>query len=131
MRFGRAPARVGFPRDRGSEKFAGRRRLHGSCPLERVRRVLLILHGPIDVETIRRRWEAAVADDVEYAVCYQLPRDNQGFRDILSAQRTVTAALREVCGTRAESMAIFAITDRDGDRVEDCAREWGATEVRT
>lgn len=92
---------------------------------------MLVLHGPIDVEAIRRRWEAAAADEAEYAVCYQLPRDNHGFHDMLSAQRTMTAALREACGLRAESMAVFAITDRDGDRVEDCARDWGATEVRT
>lgn len=95
-----------------------------------MRRVLLVLRGPIDVETVKRRWETARADGAEYAVCYQLPQGSHGLPDMLSAQRTVTAALRKACGSRAESIAVFAITDREGDRVEDCARDWGATEVR-
>jgi hypothetical protein len=94
-----------------------------------VRRVLLVLRGPIDVETVKLRCGPLFAEEAELAVCYQLPQGSHGFHDMLSAQRTMTGALRQACGSRAESIAIFAITEREGDRVEDCARAWGATEV--
>lgn len=91
---------------------------------------MLVLRGSIDSETMLQRWKEASLDFAELAVCYELPPDRNGFRDALMAQRAVTGALRRACGPQAESIAIFAVTDRDGERVDDYARAWGATEVR-
>jgi hypothetical protein len=38
--------------------------------------------------------------------------------------------LRQACGTEAENIPVFAVSDRDGERVEDYARAWGATMVK-
>jgi hypothetical protein len=41
----------------------------------------------------------------------------------------VTLALRRIGEAAVESVAVFAASERDGERVDDCARAWGATEV--
>lgn len=94
-----------------------------------MRRVLLVVRGPIDPEMFRRRYEVISSAQGAIAVCYELPAGHDGFHDALSAQREVTEALRQACGPSAEDIAIFAVSERNGDRVEDYAREWGATEV--
>lgn len=94
-----------------------------------MRRIMLVLRGSIDSELVRQRWQEVSSGAAELAVCYELPTDHNGFRDALEAQRAVTGALRRACGQQAESIAIFAVTDRDGERVDDYARAWGATEV--
>ncbi len=63
-------------------------------------------------------------------MCYELPPGQNSFKDALRAQRTVTHALRQVCGAEAENVPIFAVSDREGERVEDYAQAWGATVVR-
>jgi hypothetical protein len=90
---------------------------------------MLVLSGPIDAAMVSQRWQAWASEIAEFAVCYELPVDQNGFRDALAAQRAVTQALRRACGQQAETIAIFAVTDREGERVGDYAREWGATEV--
>jgi hypothetical protein len=94
-----------------------------------VQRVLLVMRGPIDTETVRRRWESVEDGTADLAICYELPSGSEALPDAVQAQRAITEALRAVCGARAEAIAIFAVTDRDGDRVADYAREWGATRV--
>jgi hypothetical protein len=49
----------------------------------------------------------------------------------LDAQRKVTAALRRALDGSAESIAVFVVSRADRDAVVECAKEWGATEVRT
>lgn len=94
-----------------------------------VRRVLLVLRGPITIDMVKSRCEPFSWGSGELAVCYELPPEADGFREALAAQRSVTEALRAARGSGAESIAIFAVSGRDGDRVEDCARDWGASEV--
>ncbi len=94
-----------------------------------VRRVLLVLRGVIDADTVKRRCAEVAYEPLDLAVCYELPSGHDSFDDALSAQRALTELLREACGARAESVPIFTVSDRDGDRVDDYAREWGATEV--
>jgi hypothetical protein len=97
----------------------------------RVSRVLLVLRGPITPEAIRERWAQLSGEVAELAVCYELPQGHDGFVDGLLAQRGITQALRQVCGPSAENIAIFVVTDHDGDRVDDYARVWGATVVHS
>jgi len=94
-----------------------------------VQRVFLVLSGPIDAATFGDRCSEVLAQGVELAVGYELPRGADDFRAALDAQRVLTRALRRRLGERAEGIAIFAICDRDGERSSDYAREWGATEV--
>jgi len=78
---------------------------------------------------VKQRWAAISADEGELAICYELPPGKDGLLDALSAQRALTVVLREACGARAEQVAVFAFADRDGERLEDYVREWGATVV--
>jgi hypothetical protein len=50
--------------------------------------------------------------------------------DAVAAQRAITTAMRLVFGERAESIAIFVASSRKGQGIAECARAWGATEVR-
>lgn len=92
-------------------------------------RVLLVLRGPIDTEVIKQLWLTTKAESSEVALCYEMPADSDGLGDVLLAQRAVTEALRRACGEAAERIAVFAVRDREGERVSDIAREWGATVV--
>ena len=99
-----------------------------------MQRILVILRGPIDVKSVRSRF---ALDDLNVtvphamAVCHVLPDGADGLHDSIRAQREITAALREALGSRAEDLAVLVAYDREGYRVDDCAREWGATIVRS
>lgn len=93
-------------------------------------RVVLVLRGPIEAEMVKQRWATVASEEGELAICYELPAGKDGFHDALRAQRAVTVALREACGPRAEQVAVFALADRDGERLDDYVRDWGATVVR-
>jgi hypothetical protein len=78
---------------------------------------------------VKQRWATVSSEDGELAVCYELPLGSDGFHQALHAQQAVTSMLRQECGPRAEQVAVFAISDREGERLEDYVREWGATVV--
>jgi hypothetical protein len=94
-----------------------------------MQRILVVLRGPIDAGTVRRRCTFDVEGPYEMAVCHVLPQGSDGIRDGLRAQQEITAALRVAMGRRAESVAVLVASEREGDGVDDCAREWGATLV--
>jgi hypothetical protein len=94
-----------------------------------VRRILYVFRGPVRAEDLRRCREALAEASCEVAVCVVLPEGRSGLRDAIREQRAVTAALRHVFGPEAETVAVFAATDEEGNRPSDCARAWGATEV--
>lgn len=96
-----------------------------------MRRILIVLAGPPDGETLRNRCPSSDFDAVELAVCCVLPAGRTGLSEGLLAQRELTSALRGVLGEVAERVTVLVAWDEDGYRVEDCARDWGATEVRT
>lgn len=94
-------------------------------------RLLLVTTGPIDAALVRRRWSEGrsnVTEPYEMAICHVLPAGG-GLRETLRAQRAITAALREALGAGAEAVAVLVASDQEGDRVDDYAREWGATVV--
>lgn len=70
-----------------------------------------------------------MAEPHELAVCHVLDDGRDGLEQSVRAQRVLTAALRIALGARAENVAVFVASDRDGYRIGDCAREWGATSV--
>lgn len=92
-------------------------------------RVLVVLRDPIIVDAVRERCGQAMAEGHSVGVCY-VPTDPLGLQAVLDAQRRVTQALRHALDKRAEGVPVFVASERDGDRIEDCARAWGATEVR-
>lgn len=96
-------------------------------------RLLVVLRGPVDAATVReecRVAQLAVAGPHKMAVCHVLASGQDSIADALRAQRQVTALLRHVLGTAAaERVPVFVASERDGQRVEDCGREWGATVV--
>jgi hypothetical protein len=63
-------------------------------------------------------------------VSQRLPNQMSESSNSLEHQRRITVALRRAFGALAEAIAVFIVTNGEGDRVEDCARAWGATEVR-
>ena len=88
------------------------------------------MRGPIEASAVSARLEGESWGSSEFAFCYELPADRNGLRDALEAQRALTEVLRQVCGQGAESIPIFAVSNRAGERVEDYALAWGATVVR-
>ncbi len=94
-----------------------------------MQRILVVLRAATDVETLRQRFRPSVAETHEMAVCYVLPDNEQGIGAMVEAQRRITVSLRRALDQRAERIAIFVVTDRDGDSVDACARDWGATVV--
>ena len=92
-------------------------------------RTLVVLSDPIVAETIRERCSALIADGHEVAVCYVLA-SQPGLRASLDAQRRITVELRHALETSAETIPVFVVSGLDGDGVDDCARAWGATDVR-
>jgi hypothetical protein len=92
-------------------------------------RVLVVLAGSVELGVIEQRCAGVVGDGHEVAICYRFPSE-VALPRILDAQREVTAALRRVFGQAAEAIPVFVATNADGDRVEDCAAAWGATDVR-
>jgi len=91
-------------------------------------RSLLVLDGLIEAEVLRERLASQVTSEHEFAICY-VAGVPSGLARTLNAQRALTAVLREVLGDSAESVAIFVVSGADGDGVEECATEWGATNV--
>ncbi len=94
-----------------------------------MQRILVVLRAATDVETLRQRFRPSVAETHEMAVCYVLPDNEQGIGAMVEAQRRITVSLRRALDQRAERIAIFVVTDRDGDSADACARDWGATVV--
>jgi len=96
-----------------------------------VHRILVTMRGQIDEQSVRS-WAAGIpVDETHIAVCYELEPGADGLEDGLAAQRALTEVLRHVHGSRAEAIAIFVSSTRDGESVAECASAWGATEVRT
>ena len=94
-----------------------------------MQRILVVLRGRVDVDVLRRRCTLDLVGPYEMAICHVLPAGHDGFREGLHAQREITAALRAVMGRRAETVAVLVVSERPGYGVEECARDWGATEV--
>lgn len=97
-----------------------------------MQRILVVLRGAIEIETLRRRCTAALAGVTgphELAVCHVLTEGEDGLGRGVRAQRALTAALRLAVGSAAENIAVFVASERDGYGVDDCARDWGATVV--
>ena len=92
-------------------------------------RTLIVLSDPIEAETIRQRCSVLIADGHELALCYVLPRQAD-LRASLQAQRRITMELRRALETTAETIPVFVVSGLAGDDVNDCARAWGATDVR-
>lgn len=97
----------------------------------RVRRILVILRGPIEPMLVVNLSEELGVNDAHVAVCYELPPGRDGLHDGLAAQRQLTSLLRQACGTRAESIPVFTASGRSGEGVVDCQTAWGATEVKS
>jgi hypothetical protein len=93
-------------------------------------RVLLLMRGPIEASAVTARLEGEAWGASEFAFCYELSADQDGIPEALEAQRALTEVLRQVFGEGAESIPIFAVSKRVGERVEDYAKAWGATVVR-
>jgi hypothetical protein len=94
-----------------------------------MQRILFVFRAAIDVESLRKRCLDGVAQEHSMAVCYVLQAHELSFDAALDAQRRITLSLRKAFDQRAETFAVFVVTERDGDRVDDCARAWGATVV--
>ncbi len=62
-------------------------------------------------------------------MCCVFEEHSTSLAQSVGAQRAVTRELRQILGERAEKIAVFVASARQGDRVEDWAREWGATVV--
>jgi len=93
-------------------------------------RVLVVLSEPFALDQLQQRCAGLVNSGTELAVCCVLDT-HTNLRESLEYQRRVTVALRRAFHSYAETIPVFIVTNGDGDRVEDCARSWGATEVRT
>jgi hypothetical protein len=103
---------------------------HGSCQPGEVPKILVVMRGAINEESVRRCCRDLPTENAAIAVCYELPPGHDGLVEGLAAQRALTAMLRQVRGADAETIAVFVVSDREGQRVDDCASAWGATEVR-
>ncbi|HYP98917.1 MAG TPA: hypothetical protein VER96_09590 [Polyangiaceae bacterium] len=89
------------------------------------------MRGPIEASALTARVEGESWALAEFAICYQLPANQDGLDDALEAQRALTEVLRQLFGQVAENIPVFAASHRAGERVEDYALAWGATVVRT
>jgi hypothetical protein len=87
------------------------------------------MRGAIDEVSLQNRCCDLIGRGDEIALCYHLPPGRDGLHDGLSAQRALTQVLRAVFGPQAEQLAVFVVTEREGESIEDLARAWGATEV--
>ena len=88
------------------------------------------MRGPIDRVSVEKCCRVVVGEEAALAICYVLADGRDGLAEGLVAQRALTIALRQLRAEQAESVAIFVACDREGERVSDYARAWGATEVR-
>jgi hypothetical protein len=92
-------------------------------------RVLVVMRGALDLESLHAACALLEGEAHELAICHVV-EGHGGLAEALAAQRRLTAALRGRFGDRAESFAVFVVSDVAGDTVDDLAREWGATTVR-
>lgn len=88
------------------------------------------MRGAIDEMAVAGCCARVAHDDVELAICYELPLGLDGLREGLAAQRSVTAVLRQLRGAQAETIPIFVACRRVGETIADYATAWGATEVK-
>jgi len=93
-------------------------------------RVLIILLDPVEADTIRRRCAGLIAEGHDLAVCYVLA-SQATLHATLDAQRKITVALRRALEESAETIPVFVVSQSDDQGIDECAREWGATEVQT
>jgi hypothetical protein len=93
-------------------------------------RVLVAFSDPVEADVVRQRCGGLVAEGHDLAVCYVMA-SQVTLKAALDAQRKVTAALRRALEGSAETIPVFVVSQADGDGIVECAREWGATEVRT
>jgi hypothetical protein len=101
-------------------------------------RVLVVYRGPADVREVRRQCHTYLEKlraldgqhgPHELAFCRVLARGSDDVAEGLRAQREITAALRVVLGTRAETVAVLIACEGGQYDVDECARDWGATLV--
>lgn len=102
-----------------------------------MQRILVVLRGPVNADVLGRRCSLEALEELhanepyELAICLVLPEGRDGILDSVQAQREITAALRVVLGSRAETVAVLVASDRKDYDADACAREWGATVVST
>ncbi|HWA74065.1 MAG TPA: hypothetical protein VG937_17100 [Polyangiaceae bacterium] len=92
-------------------------------------RILVVLTDADAGDVVRQRFAALLSEHHVLAACKVAP-ELTSFPEGLETQRRISTMLRYLLGAPAENIAVFAISGRLGDSVEDCAREWGAAEVR-
>jgi hypothetical protein len=92
-------------------------------------RVLVVLSGSVEADVIKQRCVPAIDEGHEVALCYVLTT-HPDLRVAIGVQQAVTATLRRTLGQSAENIPVFVATDAEGDRVEDWAQAWEATDVR-
>lgn len=92
-------------------------------------RILVVISGSADRNSLRQRCEGFLTGTAEIAFCRVLPAGAAGLEQALRAQQELTVILREILGESAEKVAVFTAHDSDGYTVDDCARDWGATIV--
>jgi hypothetical protein len=93
-------------------------------------RVLVVLPESVTEDAVRQRCLPHVRQGHDLAVCY-VAAAHTSLLDTLDVQRKVTSVLRQVLDGSAEQVPVFVVTQRAGDDIEECARNWGATEVTT
>jgi hypothetical protein len=90
-------------------------------------RVLVVVAEPADGRWIRDRCLPLLAEGHEVAVCCVLP-PLTSLEVSLEIQRRVTSELRNAFDGSAETIPVFVASGQDG--VDECARGWGAADVR-
>jgi hypothetical protein len=91
-------------------------------------RVLVVISGPVEATAIQARCAAPMEEGHELALCYVASAPD--LRVAINVQQELTATLRRMFGAMAEKIPVFVASDADGDRVEDWAQAWDATDVR-
>jgi hypothetical protein len=92
-------------------------------------RVLVVLSGPVEASAVQARCAATMEEGHELALCYVLST-HPDLRVVITLQQELTAILRRLLGASAEKIPVFVATNVEGDRVEDWADAWDATDVR-
>jgi hypothetical protein len=92
-------------------------------------RVLVVLPDPLEADSIRERCGAHLEGGHDLAVCYVLAPQTS-LEVALKTQQKITGELRRAFSASAEMIPVFVVSGGDGDGVDDCARAWGATDVK-
>lgn len=92
---------------------------------------MVVLRGEIGDELLHTHAALinAAGEQTLIALCYELTSGADGLAESLAAQRELTTALRRLSGPRAEGIPIFVVSATQGERVQDYAAAWDATEV--